>query len=311
MTRILRPISPDDIQNGLKKLFGNSTDSQTDYYRVFLHAAQQESYDLSRQIIVQASNQLVFSCLYTPSAGLVSTIYAADPTLLSGHDRILAVRAMVQLRLWALKEGSVLLQSVLEPHDRARRELFLRSGYRQLTQLDYLYRLVDVPSSNNGYSSNQDNQWLTWSAERAELFAEVISQTYQNSMDCPELSTIRTLNETIDSHHHAGLFNPDLWYILTIQGHPAGVLLLTPSHNRESLEITYLGIVPAWRGHKLGEALMQQALNQAARLNKKLISLAVDNRNLPALQLYHKFHFKSLFSRLVMYYSSRWSIPKP
>jgi ribosomal protein S18 acetylase RimI-like enzyme len=55
------------------------------------------------------------------------------------------------------------------------------------------------------------------------------------------------------------------------------------------VELTYVGIVPAWRGNGLAKWIMNFVREWAIEQELDLVTLAVDTRNIPAIRLYQSF----------------------
>ena len=108
----------------------------------------------------------------------------------------------------------------------------------------------------------------------------------------------------IEGHKAAGEFDPKLWFLLRDRTNgapaPAGVLLLNRSTRTDSLELVYLGLSPAYRGKKLGDAMMRHAINTASAIGSRRLSLAVDSNNAPALRLYQRHGMTRLCSRVAL-----------
>jgi ribosomal protein S18 acetylase RimI-like enzyme len=99
-------------------------------------------------------------------------------------------------------------------------------------------------------------------------------------------------------HRAAGEFDPSLWHVVVAPGGiPAGVLLTTAAPQHEALEVVYLGVSPAFRGRRLGKALVRLAMHQAAARKIDRVTLAVDGGNVPAQRLYYGAGFARVHAR--------------
>jgi len=186
-------------------------------------------------------------------------------------------------------------QVLLEAADEARRELALRHGFRRLTRLIYLERDardpgVEAPRPDGG-------RWVSFTPERFELFARTVEATYVDSLDCPELSGLRPVQEAILAHQAAGRFTPELWEVLEIDGQPVACLLLAPHLGGATLELVYMGVCPARRRCGVGALLLRRALQRCRERGARHLTLVVDERNLPARKLYERFGFRTLALR--------------
>jgi ribosomal protein S18 acetylase RimI-like enzyme len=131
--------------------------------------------------------------------------------------------------------------------------------------------------------------------------------TYNDSLDCPELTGLRPIEDILAGHRAAGQFDPRLWELFLVDDEPAGCLLLAPLHTAPSLEVVYMGVVPEHRGRGVGDALLRRALQQCREHGARLLTLAVDGRNAPAKRLYERFGLKTVARRDAYLY--RWHEP--
>ena len=104
-------------------------------------------------------------------------------------------------------------------------------------------------------------------------FRVTLSRAHDASLDCPELHGLLTPDELLASYRDAA--DPTGWWLAVADDQPAGVLLLNGN------DLTFLGVVPEFRGRGVGRFLFDLALRQSPTL-----SLIVDARNAPAFQLY-------------------------
>jgi len=196
--------------------------------------------------------------------------------------------------------GLHLAQALLEPHDAAGHDSFVAGGFHQLASLGYLERslrsrhLPPPPQWPAGVTTLPYDESL-----RGEMIA-TLDESYQQTMDCPGLRGYRETADILDGHRAAGLFEPRLWTLLRIDGRAGGVLLLNPSSDLVSIELVYLGLAPWARGRGLGSHLLRHALHSTAARPERLMTLAVDETNTPALRLYQREHFRPVLRRVAM-----------
>ncbi len=132
------------------------------------------------------------------------------------------------------------------------------------------------------------SRWASYSASTHHLFAATIEKTYEKSLDCPALSSLRTVEDVIMGHKGTGDHDDKLWLLLMEREEPSGVVLLT-RHTRESaLELVYLGSVPSARGRGIGHLLTRQCLHLASSAGCAALHLAVDAGNVSAMRVYRK-----------------------
>ena len=142
--------------------------------------------------------------------------------------------------------------------------------------------------------------WELYSQESHARFASTISASYRESLDCPTLAGMRSIEDVIAGHKASGEFDPRYWYLLRLQAHPVAVLLVNRVTGSEAAELTYLGVRPEARRIGLGNLLVRRALATASAMRVNSITLAVDSANAPALRLYFRHGFRQVASKLAL-----------
>ena len=74
---------------------------------------------------------------------------------------------------------------------------------------------------------------------------------------------------------------------------PIGVLLLVELPESGDWDVSYMGIVPEARRRGFAREMLLRALVEAKSADVLNISLSVDARNLPAMQLYRSMGFEA------------------
>lgn len=191
--------------------------------------------------------------------------------------------------------GQTLLDTDQKRESRELRE----AGFPHLTDLLFLHREFAAEFPDEALPAGLTVEVFDESSN-ANLFAKTLEQTWIGTLDCPELDGSRTGLEALVSHRLSGTFDPSRWWLFRLQGRVAGVLLMTahPPDNRV-WELVYIGIVPAFRGQRLGAALLRHALKTAGSYGADEVVLAVDIRNHPAMVIYRQFGFREFDRRLV------------
>jgi len=186
-------------------------------------------------------------------------------------------------------------QALIEPEADGKRDVLLQTGFTRLTRLAYLERDARFPWCDPPEAPGLE--WLPYTPERQERFARVIEATYADSLDCPELTGLRPIEDVLASHRASGPFDPRLWELAYVQGVDAGCLLLTRVPGVPALEVVYMGVVAAQRRRGIGALLLRRALQQARQRGIERVTLVVDERNRPARRLYDRFSFGPVTER--------------
>ncbi len=296
----IRRVRGSEIDSALRLLFGSPTTEITLIRRqidAFRRIARSEGYDLKRQMVLLHRETIVAACCFVPQDGGTAFVFTSLPPVQTELFPLM-LTAHQQMAQWAFNEGSNLLQILLEPEDLSRRDLCRAAGYEELTELLYLRRHVDHPPLTIALSDSI--RWTTYTPDRHEQFKSVIAQTYEKSLDCPELTGMRDMEQVVRSHKSAGRFDPDCWFLMLQNDRPVGVLLLSPLNDPDAMELTYMGLTPAARSGGLGAQLLAHAIDRTRRAGRETLTLAVDCRNTPAIKLYRFFGFETLFPRRVL-----------
>ena len=120
--------------------------------------------------------------------------------------------------------------------------------------------------------------------------------SYQQTLDCPALSGLRDVDDVIAGHQAVGIFDPQLWSVVVENGRPLWLPAAGGGTAARALELVYLGLSPEkarGRGFGAKASLMEpRAGGHAARRHFAVMSLAVDEKNVPALALYRRCGYR-------------------
>jgi len=255
---------------------------------------------LEHCMIARERGRLVGACLCIDGAGRLSTVFI--PT----QSRFLTASAvMVGLLEEVARQGRLrnvqLLQATVVPGTRLESEIYSRAGFERLAQM--IYMDSDLTQPLRPPQPIVDVEWVTYDNAVHPLFARVVQETYEQSLDCVGLNKVRHIEDILASHKAAGEFEPRFWFVARLGGEPAGVILLSRVPERWALEVVYMGVLPVWRGRGCGVALLHKALATAREQALTTLTLTVDATNAPALKLYARFGFCETARRDVWLYT--------
>ncbi len=241
-----------------------------------------------------AGRKLVSAAAAVESPGRAALVFA--PTEGGNEESKRATLAALGTMTEAAWERSLrLLQVLIDPESADPAPILTQPGFRYLTRLLYLIRRISsVPPSN---PAPHDLGWEHYSSAAETRFHETLESTYAQSLDCPELTGLRTTADVLAGHRATGIFDPSLWWLATRENTPVGVLLLNRIPRRRALEIVYMGVAQASRGTGVANALLQKAVEAARRVNATSMALAVDQRNTPARKMYARWNFTQATTR--------------
>lgn len=187
------------------------------------------------------------------------------------------------------------IQALIEPHQPAQRAALEAADLHYLTTLSYLDR--DVRTAPVAPEPPPACDWMSVARCGETAFGRMLLQTYEGSLDCPELCGVRPIADVLAAHRAAGEFNPAHWELALLDGAPAGALLLARVPRTRSLEVVYMGVVPAARRRGVGRALLARAVWQARSAGCTDLTIVVDDRNAPARALYDRAGFSPVTQR--------------
>ena len=245
--------------------------------------------------------ELVSACLGVESAGAAAMVFI--PSLRDRGPRnggsdaeppatLEALRALQQAS-W--RRSIKLLEVLLAPGSNKPARVLEEAGFRYLTKLLYLARLGQrvEPSSRPA----ADLTWTGYTPEHEALFCDALDATYVQSLDCPELTGLRTTSDVLAGHRVRADFDPVLWWVALRNGAPVGVVLLNRMESQPGLEIVYVGVAQPSRGTGVADALLERTMGAVRQQNAKVVTLAVDERNIPARKMYARWNFAETMSR--------------
>ncbi len=269
----------------------------------FLAYADATGVDIRRQVLAfelgpgDQPTTIAGMCLWVPAPGRTAMLFG--PSQSEHPETASATAAAVVAALDdARASGVLLVQALVEPADAAGKTVFAAAGMTHLAALTYMERRP--PLQPPEFSLPSDVLLEPYCAATHQDFCEAILASYEQTLDCPALSGLRSVEDIIAGHQAVGPFDPQLWSVLKIDRRAVGCLLLAEVPARRALELVYLGLAPAARGRGLGRLLMRRVLAIAARRHFDLATLAVDAANVPAVRLYRRSGYASVGQRVAL-----------
>ena len=192
--------------------------------------------------------------------------------------------------------GAKLAQSLLNPADTHLAKPLERNGFEHITGLWYMRCQLQEPTPPPVESSLQ---YESYRARSPDAFHQTLLQSYEATLDCPEVNDVRTLDEILSGHQAQGVYSPERWWLALHHSEPVGILLLADMPEWGSWDVSYVGVVPAARRRGFGRQLMGKAFAEAQRANVRQLTLSVDSRNRPAWELYRGLGFEPFEKREV------------
>ena len=192
------------------------------------------------------AEKLTGAILTLMQPGRTAVLWA--PRLVAGEPQATA-HQLLRATLGRLAEHGNRMAQVLLPTDvGADVALLVAAGFRHVSDLLYLVCLGDdFPTS----PPCRDLQFEAYGPAQDAQFAQLVDATYENTLDCPAVNGVRTVDDVLRGYRATGQFDPQRWFTVRHQGEEIGCLILTDYPDHATWELIYFGIVPG-RGAEVG-----------------------------------------------------------
>ncbi|MEI8372372.1 MAG: GNAT family N-acetyltransferase [Planctomycetota bacterium] len=282
-------LSPDQEDIGLRLVLGGLAESQFLQEVAMLRALVQRQ-PLSGYRVWGAfrAEEMTGSLLIQTQPGRTAVIW--PPQIVAGEPQ----ETVCQLLRAGLKHlpqlGIRMVQALLPTDVGADAKSLVAVGFRYLSDLLYLVCLADeFPTSPPCLKL----QFEPYAPTRHARFAELVDATYKDSLDCPAVNGVRSVDDVLQGYRATGHFDPERWFIIHHQSEEIGCLILTDYPENAIWELIYMGLLPTARGRGLGVEIVRHALWLAGQASRNRLVLAVDAANGPALRMYAAAGFQA------------------
>lgn len=261
----------------------------------FERRAEAQGIDLTLLWEAARGDRLEAAALLVPHPGRSGLLLASMPRD-AAHAATVSATVRHLLQHAPVGRSVRLVQALSSPAESLRSRAWTEAGLRHLASLDYMERPLAAtwPAPRPVPDGVRFERWAP--SDRGSL-ERLLLATYEETLDCPGLAQMRDPADILDGHLAAGEHDPSLWTVAWHDGAPVAALLLAPSAATESVEVVYLGIVPAFRGRGLGSALLAHGAGLVRSRRERTVALAVDARNTPAVALYARAGFRTVRRR--------------
>jgi mycothiol synthase len=196
---------------------------------------------------------------------------------------------------WLRQRGVKLAQTLLAPEESFLAAPLLRNGFSAITHLGYLRHDLNLPS--HGLHLPARLKYHPFADDA--LFRQTLRLTYEDTLDCPEVNGVRSIDEVLEGHRTQGAFDAERWWLVDDGEKPVGVLMMTEMPESGEWELAYMGVTPEARRRGFGREMLLYALRAARTNDAPAVTLSVDARNQPAWDLYRSLGFEVYDRRLV------------
>ncbi len=181
------------------------------------------------------------------------------------------------------------------PTTAEQRERFVSAGFERLAELRYMvwtrdrrkqHRSERADISDESSASLTPLTFQEYDSRQEERFRQIVEQTYRDTLDCPALNGVRTVEEVLAGYRGGGPLNSAHWLIVRHGDQDVGCLILTDHAAYDQCELVYMGLVAKARGQGWGRIIVRQAQRQTEQAGRARLTLSVDAANEPARQMY-------------------------
>jgi len=191
--------------------------------------------------------------------------------------------------------GAKVIQSVMVPEEERLAAPFVRGGFSQPTRLMYLRH--DLELGPDQLCAPEQLTFVDYRHASREVFHRILMRSYEQTLDFPELNGRRSIDDILAGLQVSG-YDPQRWFLAANWRGAIGVLILSEVE-ADAWEISYVGVAPEARRKGWGRELVRKGLFEAKAAGAHELILSVDERNIPALQLYRAAGFQEYDRRAV------------
>ncbi len=274
--------------HALELVFGyvEPADRQRQIDEIF--AFQRDGATLGGLIGAWRGDRLVGAMFSQTQPGKTAVVWL--PRLVDGETASTAPALLAASWKFLESQRVVLAHVLLENVDPADEALVRQAGFDFLADLLYLVSTSDVfPTTLSATGLDFEPYRET---EHARL-ARIVEATYEATLDCPGLEGVRNADDALAGYRATGVFDPSRWLIARHGQGDVGCLLLADQPRQENMELVYMGVIATARGQGWGKQLAHHAQWLARLAGRARLVLAVDSRNMPAIQTYAAVGFRA------------------
>jgi ribosomal protein S18 acetylase RimI-like enzyme len=273
---------PDELADALRLAFAHLPPTVGHRQAAEIEALLQRSEpDAVAVLVARDRGRILGVTLVQSLAGGSGLIW--PPQGVAADDLIQA--ALARLR----RRGCRIVQSLLGPEDAPLTAPLFRHGFINPTRLVYLQHVFGLSSPRLVDSPRL--RYQPFDPAASSPFLNTLFETYRGTLDFPELNDRRTAAEVLAGYQCTGS-DPEHWRLATLGEERAGILIVNPLPDANVWDLGYVGVVPTLRRRGLGEELVRKGMVDARIHGARGMTVAVDDRNLPAKNLYDRLGFR-------------------
>ena len=239
--------------------------------------------------IANHQDQIVSAGWAQPQSGNAATLW--PPVSNRGCESKVASSLLREIVTVLDQAGILFTQLLLEDGNDPRIESLKENGFQFVAKLEYLGRKTSPSLGDESTNEQPQLSFEPFASEDHHRLCRIVEATYIDTLDCPSLTGLRDIEDTLDGYRSTGNYRPENWFCIRKGGEEIGILILAELDLGENYELVYMGLLPQYRGEGLGNQIVQFACSRAQIAGADQIMVAVDTVNHPAQRAYTKNGF--------------------
>lgn len=275
------PVS-DGLEKALRLAFARwSAAACRQYVRTYRARIRSGEVDRQGLLVAHRGGRLIGAVLCQPQVGRTALLW--PPGTVPEEPEATARQLLAAACHWLAGQGVRVAHALLETVSRADDVLLRAEGFEPLATLLYLVCTeADFPTQ----CPSQPLAFEPYTEAKRERLYRLLEATYEQTLDCPKLNGLRSMEDVLAGYRATGVFAPERWLIVRHQGQDVGCLLLADHPREEHWELVYMGLVAWARGRGWGRGIVRYAQWLTRRAGRPRLLLAVDAANRPAVAIY-------------------------
>jgi ribosomal protein S18 acetylase RimI-like enzyme len=281
MLSTISPAQANELTPALQLVFGAS--AAKEHIERFREALSSGDHELEGLFVARSEDgRLCGAMLAQPLRGGLGVVWPPKAETPVQEDALVESASD-----WLRGRGVKVCQAFATDEELPTLAPLVRHGFQRITELVFMRRPLapDEPLPEPKHPII----FMPESPPFSDQFRTALIATHQRSMDCPELTGDRTADEILAGFSDWGPGNE--WYLAVDRDVVLGVVLFAAGTDTDTLELSYLGVVPLFRQCGYGGELVDFAIAAATLSRVKHLLVTVDARNEPGLRLYGKRGF--------------------
>ena len=283
-------VLPQDRAGAFGLVFGRlrSADRRRRIDEALTYVSRSDSAAAAGLIGAWRDGRLVGAVFSQIEPGKIAVVWL--PRLTVGEPESTAALLLAATWDFLARQPVVLAQTLLPMVDKGEKAVLRLGGFRRLANLLYL---VSPESSFPTARPTTPLNFEPYAAADHDRWRQVLAATYEGTLDCPGLETARESEDVLAGYRASGAFDPQYGLLARHADRDVGCLVLADRPRQNNMELLYLGLIPAARGHGWGKHLARRAQWLARLAGRRRLVLAVDAANPPAAKTYMSVGFQA------------------